>query len=121
MKILTLILMFFSVNTLAITYKYNNTNKLEQVTYDNGTVISYEYDADGNITEVSPTESTYNEGDSGNGTDSGDTSSTNNGTPDTAEPVEKESGGGALGLFTLMFTSGLIAIRSCFKVKLNRG
>jgi YD repeat-containing protein len=71
MKLFLIILIFFSCNSFAVTYKYDDSNKLQQVTYDNGTVVSYEYDADGNLLKVTPTESSSGGGDTGGGTDTG--------------------------------------------------
>jgi len=105
----------------AVSYKYNDSNKLQQVTYDNGTVVSYEYDADGNLTKVSPTESVSDGDDTDAGTDNGgtDTGDTDNSTPETPEPAKSDSGG-AFGLAFLFFTASLIALRSRFKAKLKR-
>ena len=68
MKYFVITLIFFTCSSFAATYKYDDSNKLQQVTYDNGTVVSYEYDSDGNITKISPTESTT-AGDTDGGTD----------------------------------------------------
>ncbi len=37
-------------NAMATTYEYDQLNRLKRVTYDNGTVIEYTYDASGNRT-----------------------------------------------------------------------
>lgn len=85
---------FAGNNATSKEYKYDSSNKLQQVTYDNGTVVSYEYDADGNITNVSPTESATEDDNTGGGTDSGDTDT--GGTENTTETAKEESddGGG---------------------------
>lgn len=89
MKLFLIILIFFSCNSFAVTYKYDDSKKLQQVTYDNGTVVSYRYDDDGNLTKVTPTESSSGGGDTGGGTDTG-------GTDIIPEPPKAESddGGG---------------------------
>jgi len=54
--------------TWAITYEYDDLNRLVQVNYDNGAVITYTYDAAGNITSVSQTPSEKEEPAQGGGT-----------------------------------------------------
>jgi len=107
MKFLSfIILLFVSFNALSVEYKYDDSNKLQQVNYDNGTVVSYAYDSDGNITKVSPTESSSG-GDTGGGTDNGGTDggNTDNGKPDAPEPEKKKSGGSFdFGLFALLLS-----------------
>jgi YD repeat-containing protein len=111
----------FSIYSYATEYTYAESNRLTQVTYDNGTVVSYEYDADGNLIKVSPTESASGGGDTGGGTDNGggDTDSADNGTPETPEPEKKESGGGAFGWLTLLLIAGLFTLRSRARAKLK--
>lgn len=53
-KILTAIAVFISLMSIAchayaVTYEYDDLNRLKQVTYDNGKAIVYEYDEVGNI------------------------------------------------------------------------
>lgn len=48
-------LVVFSIscsNILAITYTYDDLNRLIKVEYESGTIIEYEYDSAGNITQV---------------------------------------------------------------------
>jgi YD repeat-containing protein len=92
----------FSFSCFSATYKYDDSNKLQQVTYDNVTVVSYEYDADGNLLKVTPTESSFGGGDIGVGTDNG---GTDNETSETPEPEKKKSGGSfGFGLFFLVLS-----------------
>jgi len=116
MKYLYIVTLITSFNTVAVDYQYDKTNRISQATYKDGIVVSYEYDADGNLTKVSPTESS-----SGGGTDNGgtDTGGTDNGTPETPEPAKQESGGGAFGWLTLLLTASFFALRSRGKVKLK--
>ena len=44
----TLALLFASLQTFAQTYTYDSNNRLTKVVYDNGTTITYSYDALGN-------------------------------------------------------------------------
>ena len=46
--IYTLALLFASLQTFAQTYTYDSNNRLTKVVYDNGTTITYSYDALGN-------------------------------------------------------------------------
>jgi len=55
--LLTLLILLCSYRSHATTYNYDNAKRIQQVTYDNGGVISYEYDTNGNLIKVSPTES----------------------------------------------------------------
>ncbi|MEW6746637.1 MAG: RHS repeat domain-containing protein [Planctomycetota bacterium] len=43
-------LLLASSSLFAITYEYDQLNRLKKVTYDNGTVIEFTYDAAGNRT-----------------------------------------------------------------------
>jgi YD repeat-containing protein len=122
--LLLILLINFNIN--AAEYIYNDSRKLKQVTYDNGTVVSYEYDADGNITSVTPT-GTSSGGDTGGGdTGGGDTGGgttpdpTPAPTPSPTEPAKKESSGGALGMFLSFFSVSLLALRLRLKVKNNK-
>lgn len=54
-KILTFIMLFWVVAATAQTvrYSYDNLNRLTRLTYANGTIVSYNYDANGNrISEI---------------------------------------------------------------------
>ena len=54
-KLLTIILLFLVLAATAQTtrYSYDNLNRLTRVTYANGTIVSYNYDANGNrISEI---------------------------------------------------------------------
>ena len=54
-KLLTIILLACAVGAAAQTtrYSYDNLNRLTRVTYANGTIVSYNYDANGNrISEI---------------------------------------------------------------------
>jgi len=73
--------LFFSLNVNAVGYEYDNENRIKQATYADGTVVSYEYDTDGNITKISPTESAS----------SNDTIVDVNNSTDTATEVPKET------------------------------
>jgi YD repeat-containing protein len=117
-NITLLALLCLSFDTYAATYKYDDSNKLQQVTYDNGTVVSYEYDADGNLTKVNPAESSSGSETDNEGTGGG-TTPTPTPTPETPKTESKKSSGGVLGLFSLLFAAGLIALRSRFKVWLK--
>lgn len=48
--IYTLALLFATTQTFAQTYTYDNLNRLTKVIYDNGTIITYSFDALGNRT-----------------------------------------------------------------------
>lgn len=113
MKYSLLILLFSSFYSTATIYRYDDSNKLQQVTYDNGMVVSYEYDTNGNLVKVTPTVSTSGKDD---GTDNG-----SDDTPATPEPEKKSSSGGAFSLAFLFFAGSLIATRSPkVKTKLKR-
>lgn len=49
-----IIIIFFTLNSFSVTYKYDELNRLVEVIYDSGTTVRYTYDAAGNIlkTEV---------------------------------------------------------------------
>ena len=54
-KLLTFIMLLWAVAAAAQTtrYSYDNLNRLTRVTYANGTIVSYNYDANGNrISEI---------------------------------------------------------------------
>ena len=54
-KLLTFIMLLWVVGAAAQTtrYSYDNLNRLTRVTYANGTIVSYNYDANGNrISEI---------------------------------------------------------------------
>ena len=54
-KLLTIILLFLVLAATAQTtrYSYDNLNRLTRITYANGTIVSYNYDANGNrISEI---------------------------------------------------------------------
>lgn len=54
-KLLTIIILFCAVAATAQTtrYSYDNLNRLTRVTYANGSIVSYNYDANGNrISEI---------------------------------------------------------------------
>ncbi len=54
-KLLTFIMLLWVVGAVAQTtrYSYDNLNRLTRVTYANGTIVSYNYDANGNrISEI---------------------------------------------------------------------
>ncbi len=120
MKFFILAFIFINFNAFAVDYKYDNSNRITEASYKDGTVVSYTYDQNGNLLSITPNESSSGGDDSG-GSDSGggDTGGTGTTTPETPEPTNKESSGGALGWLTLLLTSGFIAFRSRAKVNLK--
>ena len=54
----TMALLFATLQTFAQTYTYDSNNRLKKVVYDNGTTITYSYDALGNRTSKKVTGST---------------------------------------------------------------
>lgn len=90
-KLIYIFILTFSLEIHTNEYEYDGTNRLKQVTYDNGIVVSYEYDADGNITQVSPTESSSVD-DNSNGSGAGSAPITDNASDTKAE--DKGDGGG---------------------------
>lgn len=51
--LVVLLVLNISVTSFAITYTYDDLNRLISVRYDNGKIVTYEYDSAGNITKVS--------------------------------------------------------------------
>jgi YD repeat-containing protein len=56
------VLAFVAVPVVAITYAYDSLNRLIKVTYDDGGIVEYEYDAAGNITRVIETPARIKQG-----------------------------------------------------------
>lgn len=101
MKKIILLALLFSVNSFAISYTYDETNRIKQVTYDNGTVVSYEYDADGNLTKTSPTDG----GETGGGTGGTGGGSTGGSTGETGGATESSDDGGGCFIATAAYGS----------------
>lgn len=116
LKVILALLFFYCFSAFAVDYKYDSTKRITEATYKDGTVVSYTYDQNGNLLSMMPFENSTDGGDSDGGTD-GD--NTDNEIPDTAEPTQKESGGGAFGWLTLLLTTGFLVLRSRFKTKLK--
>ena len=60
----TMLLFTVPINAFAETYEYDNLNRVTKVTYDDGSYVTYEYDKNGNITniEVHEAETTKKQG-----------------------------------------------------------
>ncbi|WP_435275915.1 immunoglobulin-like domain-containing protein [Psychrobium sp. nBUS_13] len=85
MKYLFFLLFFsvFSTHLFASDYTYDSLSRLTQVTYDNGTSISYQYDAAGNLLSVTTVDNTDTDGDGI--TDNDDVDDDNDNIPDEVE------------------------------------
>ena len=121
LKVIIALLYFCCFSTVAVDYKYDNTKRITEAAYKDGTTVSYTYDQNGNLLSMTPNESS-SDGDDSGGSDTGgdDTGGTDTTAPETPAPAKNESGGGALGWLTLLLTTGFIALRSRAKVKVKR-
>ncbi|QTL37572.1 RHS repeat domain-containing protein [Pseudoalteromonas viridis] len=91
-KYITIILFVcFNFDSYAVTYKYDNANRITEATYKDGTVVSYTYDKNGNLLSITPTESSS--GGDGSDTGSGDTEGAGSTTQVTPEPEKSVDGG----------------------------
>lgn len=122
-KKIMFLLVFISLNAIAVDYKYDNAKRITEATYKDGTVVSYTYDQNGNLLSVTP-----NENSSGGGTGGGDTGGGNTGDggtpqPEIPEPVKQDSSGGTFGMFSLLLAACLIVLRLPLKLrfKANKG
>lgn len=109
-NITSLFVILFSFTVVALDYKYDNANRISEASYNNGTVVSYIYDKDGNLLSVSPTESST---DDDGGSDDADSDNTDN---NSSEPATSGSSGG-IGWLLLMLTASVIALRARFRAK----